>query len=313
MTSLRRSYPLLLSLALLLLSLFAPHQVQGESSGSGLRAAAPSVASGVPHSECFPVERLPDPLRRKAEALLLKLLDSEALYTIIGGLKPVSSAFASYQFETAKPDLAQLDEARRILDTFHCGDEFFADLLVFAREYTGKRHAHAFIAHRGTLASTIRRHTGFFAPYGISPATHPVQAVYAVEYAPPADRSRGYGYLYGYPDHAVDFFVQAEDTREKTGKAVPREFLNIPTYGSERGKFVWAVPKGYVETAEDRRIRERAAAILAAYRERRAHYIGEGKPGPAALLRDWFDDGAGRCASANARLETRVPQPSSGS
>jgi hypothetical protein len=35
-------------------------------------------------------------------------LDSEALYTIIGGLKPMSGGFALFKFSVEKPDLAQI-------------------------------------------------------------------------------------------------------------------------------------------------------------------------------------------------------------
>ncbi|NJM52355.1 MAG: hypothetical protein HC846_02550 [Blastocatellia bacterium] len=54
-------------------------------------------------TECFPFERLPPEKRKKAEDLLLKALDSEALYTIVGGLKPMSSGFASFQFTIREP------------------------------------------------------------------------------------------------------------------------------------------------------------------------------------------------------------------
>lgn len=71
--------------------------------------------------ECFPTERLPADLRAKSESLLLKALDSEALYTIIGDLKPMSSGFASFKFSIEKPDLAQIEETRRLLSVWRCG------------------------------------------------------------------------------------------------------------------------------------------------------------------------------------------------
>src|ERR671912_252443 len=52
-----------------------------------------AATSEVPRAECFPIERVETALRAKAEALLLETLDSPALYTVIGGLKPMTSSF----------------------------------------------------------------------------------------------------------------------------------------------------------------------------------------------------------------------------
>jgi hypothetical protein len=91
-----------------------------------------SPAAGVSRCECLPTERLPADLRAKSEALLLKALDSEALYTIIGGLKPMSSGFASFKFSVEKPDLAQIEETRRLLSVWRCGDMLYAYVQHFA-------------------------------------------------------------------------------------------------------------------------------------------------------------------------------------
>jgi hypothetical protein len=87
-----------------------------------------SAAAGASRCECFLAERLPADLRAKSEALLLKALDSEALYTIVGGLKPMSSGFASFKFSVEKPDLAQIEETRRLLSVWRCGDRLYADV-----------------------------------------------------------------------------------------------------------------------------------------------------------------------------------------
>jgi hypothetical protein len=52
------------------------------------------LSAGQEHAraaDCFPFESLPDPLRERAEQLLLNALDSEALYTIAADIKPMSS------------------------------------------------------------------------------------------------------------------------------------------------------------------------------------------------------------------------------
>ena len=73
----------------------------------------------------------------------------------------------------------------------------------------------------------------------------------------------------------------------------------MPIHGDLRERFAWAVPRGHVENDDDRAIRARAAGILDDYERRRALYIGEGKSGALALLRDAFDDGHGSCSPGN--------------
>jgi hypothetical protein len=63
-----------------------------------------------------------------------------------------------------------------------------------------------------------------------------------------------------------------------------------------------------VENDEDRRILEKARAVLDEYRKRRERYVGEGKPGVVELLRDWYDDGAGGCNPGIASGSTNADE-----
>ncbi len=258
--------------------------------------------AGVPREECFPLETLPAELRPKAEQMLLTLLDGEALYTIVGGIKPMSTGFGAYRFPVSKPETKAVEEARQILAAFRCGEALYADLLPYRQVYNGKRECDAIIFNRGGMAQTVTQYNSFFAPYGITPSFHPLALTVQIEQDMTTARNRGLGYLFGYPKHAVDFYVLSAEKQKKTKVLVPRDFIQIPTYVSPTGRFVYAVPKGYKETEVDKQLRTRADKVLAAYRERRARYIGEGKPGVVALLRDWMDDGTGRCAPENARF-----------
>lgn len=265
-----------------------------------------TLADGVPRAQCFPTEKLPPALRAKSEELLLKALDSEALYTLIGGLKPMSSGVASFKFAVKQPDLREVEEARQALAAWRCGDELFADVRHFAQTYEDSktkeltRAAEAVVLNLPALTAVVSKYSDYFAPFGLTSHAHPMEVLMAIEYSQPGSRWRGYGYLFGFPSHAVDFFVSAGESEKQTGKFVERDFLSIPTFGAEKHQFVWAVPKGYTEQDDDRAIRARAAEILAAYRERRARFIGAGKPGVSELLRGWFDDGKGFCQPSNA-------------
>jgi hypothetical protein len=255
-----------------------------------------SPAIGASRCECFPMERLHADLRAKSEALLLQALDSEALYTIIGGLKPMSSGFASFKFSVEKPDLTQIEEMRRLLSVWRCGEKLYADVHHFAAIYDdeetkGKiRFAEAVVFNRPALAGKIGQYSDYFAPYGITPNAHPMEVLMTIEHSQQSHRWRGLGYLFGFPLYAVNFFVAAGEDEQRTRKFVERDFYSIPTFVAAERHFVWAVPKGHEEGEEDRAIKSRAAIILAEYQKRRARYVGPGKRGIVKMLRDWLNN-----------------------
>lgn len=269
---------------------------------------------GVPRRECFPFESLPPALRAGSEAMLLKALDTEALYTIVGGLKPLSSGFSSFKIKVDAPDLQEIEQARTMLSAWRCGEDLHAGLHHFARVYEDDktkekiRFTEGFVFNVPSLREKLRQHAAYFGPFGITPNAHPLEALMAVEYSANGPRWRGYGYLFGFPLSAVDFFVDAGLSQEQTGKFVERDFYSIPTFKAEKQQFVWAVPKGQAETEADRMLKHRAAPILAEYKTRRARYIGEGRRGVVELLRDWFDDGRGRCSIQNVRIQLSPKQ-----
>ena len=219
-------------------------------------------------AECFaPVDRI---------TLVQNAADYEALFTLAGGLKPMSSGFWRCSFEVDDPDLTELEKASEMLEVLQ-NDVWYADIQIFAKVHDGERNAHAFVVHRQSLAAMIDRHEPFWSSWDITPETHPTKLIEIVDRMPRADRWRGYGYLYGYPDEAVDFFVEAgisayDDDREM-GPGKDRQFTQIPTYAAESGRFTYAVPLDHEPTEADRHLSEQARLILDAYIERRPHMI----------------------------------------
>lgn len=274
-----------------------------QTSQAGVPSASTIVSpiASTTRAGCFPFERLPMPERAKAEELLLRALDSEALYTIVGGIKPMSSGFGQMRFPVKSIDLAQLEERRRILAHFRCGDTYYATQHYFAQTFNGERSFDAVIFNLPRVEAMLRERQSFWRVFGITPNSHPLEVLMVTEHDATSRRNIGYGYLFGYPEYAVNFFAEAADRETRTGTFVERDFLSLPTFTGER-RFVYAVPKGYREADVDRAMHERSAPVLEAYRERRARYIGEGKPGVVALLRDWFDDGRGGCSPQNAQF-----------
>ena len=70
-----------------------------------------------------------------------------------------------------------------------------------------------------------------------------------------------------HPRHAIEFFVAA--AADGDGKPSPRRFVQIPTFASPTGRFVYAVAADADEHADDVTLREHAAVQLARYRELR--------------------------------------------
>ncbi len=263
---------------------------------ASLGLAALAWGGGVPCGQCFPVETLPEPLRAKSRDLLLKTLDSEALYTWISGLKPMSSGMARFEFDVARPDLAAIEEARKLASAWRCGGGVLATVHHFQRVYEGKRYADLAVIHRTAFRRMLERYAGFFAPYGITPSAEPMEAVMAIEYDPTPARLRGMGYFFGYPEHAIDFFVQAEHDRLRTGRMTPRSFYSVPTFARAERGVIWAVPLHAPVQEQDRAFLRRAERILEEYRRRRERHTTPSGVDAVALLREWLDDGSGFCS-----------------
>lgn len=203
-------------------------------------------------------------------ALLREAADHEALYTLVGGLKPMSTGIWRGSFTIDDPDLAELRGVRAALSPLR-NDIWYADVQVFDNIHDGERSVHAFVVHSVAMARMIERYEAFWSPWGIAPCTHPSEVVAVVDRMPKADRWRGYGYLFGFPADAVDFFVRAglaaEDGRA-IGAGRDRRFIQIPTHAGETGRFTYAVPLDHVPTAGDDALAAEASRILAAYTER---------------------------------------------
>jgi hypothetical protein len=138
------------------------------------------------------------------------------------------------------------------------------------------------------LDSLLQKQESFFGQFGLVPGTDPNVVASVIENAGVYERYRGYGYLFGYPDHAVDFFVQASLELNTTGTFIDRRFFNIPAYAGE-GYFVYANPAGYEPSAVDSAIYYRAHDVLSRYERIRCNYLNADSTVQAyRLLEDFF-------------------------
>jgi hypothetical protein len=266
-------------------------------------AAQPArAAAGT--SGCFDVEALAPDDRAMAENVLLTFGDREGLYTLAGGLKPMSSGMGAAVRvgpEVDRTALGHIEQRRRVAQRLRCGD-IGAFVLVFDATREGKtgetmRDTEIVLFHRASIAAAISRHDAYFGKLGITPGAEPAQIVDAIDRAPRAERWRGYGYLYGFPDEAVEFFAAAGIEGDATKKVVPRDFRRVETWVKYPdttggppvlGAFVYAVPKGAADSAADKALRDAAAPIYRRYAGERPRYVKADGTGAAALWRAWM-------------------------
>ena len=301
-----------------------------------------AVASEVPRPECFPIERVEPALRAKAEALLLETMDSPALYTVIGGLKPMASSFLSslsgnqvgalsYAKSELQPGgavLAKIDELRRTMVVLRCGDDIQSAVLTEIDMSTGSADQGAiepFVFHVPAIRNVIAEFPSYFARLAITPQTSPETMLFTmhrIDASSPAelearrewmratnferiDQIRASGALYGYPRPAVEAFAESVlriargETPPAPGPPDTRMIMRIPSFKGETNWYRKASPD---DSPEDAALRVKAGRILAEYRTRREKYIGAGKPGVVAMLRDWFCV-RDRCSAENAQLK----------
>jgi hypothetical protein len=234
----------------------------------------------------------PDPKADRSATLILTALDREALYTV-AGIKPMSTGFWTGRFAVDNATQESLDEVRRVRRSLRdmCSWPLYSDVMSFATAWDGQRSMEAYVVHVPLLGETIARYD-IFAKHGLTSCSHPAEVLAVVERMPRADRFAAYGHLFGYPDHAVQFFVQADEQAqalpvgpEGKREIVPRDFFAIPTFSGATGRFTFAVPKGHVALPEDKALRSASERVLLFYRERRAKFVSTEQPSNTDALR----------------------------
>jgi hypothetical protein len=208
--------------------------------------------------------------RQLADSVLLYGLDHEALYSLASSLKPMSSV-KFYRMPVASNNKVQRDSAKialqqlyRITDALTTKKHIFV-LSPFERNDSIYKNVEIYVFNRIGLDALLERQSNFFNKWGFVEGARAETILAVTEYEQKYDRWRSYGYLFGYPNHAVDFFVQAGKEQDSTGKFVKRDFFNMPVWVGKQGYFTYAIPKGYIPTDEDSAIYTNAVAVLNKY------------------------------------------------
>lgn len=267
--------------------------------------------SGSQQTIPFPgYEQLTEKEKVLADSIIGHALDHEALYSLLSDLKPMSSIGFTLSYPIGKDSLhfdgqrdvvnvledstqlslKEINSWNRILDALSFGDyQFF--LIPFKQVWNGNRNLQILICRTDLLDKLLKAKAPFFAQWGFVPGYNPAVILTAIEFEQRNDRYRAYGYLFGYPEHAVDFFVEASIHRQKTNEFVTRSFFNIPVFAKEKGYFTYALPENFKPIARDSMILQEASVVLKQYRSIRSAYVNkEGKLEAIKLFRDWWKE-----------------------
>lgn len=223
-----------------------------------------------------------------ADSVLAYALDHEALYTLTDTLKPISSVkflrFAvakdssqndgDYSISTNDSLFQLIENYQKVCKELSHGDWEFI-MMPFARTEKNIRNIQIYVVRKSVFAKKIQRYQSFFGQWGFTPSTNPAVVLAVIEYETRWDRNRAYGYLFGYPAHAVDFFVEAQKIQDSSPdkKLVPRDFFAIPVFANNKGHFTYATPKDYKPTAIDSSLHKAANLTLENYKKVRNDYV----------------------------------------
>lgn len=226
-------------------------------------------------------------------------LDHEALYTLTTDIKPMSS-LVSFSFPIANTDtvsslksdivdrnelgyeLDRLYEIQQAVNKISLPDLKFV-MVPYNASYKKDRIMQINVIRISKLDSLLRAREDFFGQFGLVPGADPAVVVSTIEFNDRYERLRGYGYLFGYPDHAIDFFAEASYKHDTNGEFVERNFFQIPTHTRDGGYFVYAYPKSYEPSVEvDSVIYYRAVNALDEYRKVRNNWLN-----PDSTLRSY--------------------------
>jgi len=263
----------------------------------------------TPRLKPFPGYKTLSPAEREmADSMLTFALDHEALYSLIGDIKSISqtgfifadglgkdSTDLDGQAIVVSPDqdsirhfLDALEQWNRITKALSFGPYQFI-IVPFRHTWNNRRHFQITVCRTDLIDRLLSDRADFFAQWGFVSGTDPAVLVTAAEFEDPLDRYRAYGYLFGYPKHAVDFFVEAAREEKRTGEFVQRDFFQIPVHAKSSGYFTYAVPKGYQPVDQDSSLYYQGGAVLDKYRAMRPRYVDKnGRLNAVRLLKKYW-------------------------
>ncbi|MCC5913977.1 MAG: hypothetical protein JJU46_06345 [Balneolaceae bacterium] len=247
------------------------------------------------YKNCFNLSVLNEDDRVLADSLLYSSLNNTGLHTFTSTLKPMSD-ISSFRWRVEPEDgddhpsvefIDEYTQLNRIAEAISCGP-LETVLTPFKRVNNGERYVQMRVYRSDAVDRVLEEYPEFWSLWTFAEGSNPAIMIQTMEYESSSSRFRGYGYLYGYPGHAVDFFVEAAESESETGEFVSRDFIQMPVVSGRSGMFVYAVPEGHELNEADREIEEKAHENVRRFNERASEYY-EGETFDAeSFLRDLF-------------------------
>lgn len=254
------------------------------------------------------VEAVDPECRQLANRILTEVLEAEGLYTVVGGLKPMSSVSLQSYSREAKVDAAELRRRYEPAARALC-DEHTTYRMRFNDRGT-PRWAEAWVFQHNLIRAKIREHAAILAHERLSagmPMEVLVDRVLRYDFRDP---DQVIGLLYGFPEHAVDFFCHPQKygaDHDVSPVGTDRRGIRIPTY-REGGYFVYVVPMRAEATDTDVHLISSAWPILTEYRRRRALHLTGETVDAVGLLREWIREIGGEVSTGVPRWSPEPPK-----
>lgn len=238
--------------------------------GTTQKASSDSITDV--QTECFNTANLTEKDRIFADSLLYDSLNNTGLHTFISDLKPMSDVLSfRWAIESSEENeipslnyITEYEQLNRIAASLSCGP-LRAVITPFKVIFDGERYVQLRIVRTDAIERILAAYPEFWSQWAFASGSDPAVIIQVMEYEDRYDRFRGYGYLYGYPAYAVDFFVEAAKSQSETGDFVERDFMQMPVVSGRTGTFVYAVPKGHEKNEIDKEIERRAKENVATF------------------------------------------------
>lgn len=210
------------------------------------------------------------------EYIIEKGLQREAIYTIYSPIKPMSTIGdyrVDYKLEYSDSKFKAQIDTINLLESIVENSKFKPiefQIYPFNSTWDSIRTYHFCVLRKDLVSKLLEDKKDFFSSLSINQDTDYKTMLIKIENANMPDRYRALGYLFGYPDYAVDFFVEASVKGKESGELVPRQFFQIPTLKSKTGHFVYALPLDYKIGQADSLLYKKAEETLEKFKRERA-------------------------------------------
>ncbi len=267
-------------------------------------------SSGVKRQECFPIEHLSPELQETAKQIVYAALQSDAIYTLVSGIKPIS-ILADWYIDKNLEKLNE-DEIEQVFEVLSMGKEVSfvlnKNLTNCSCGQENCQHLPHYTIYVVNSAATKQALPEFQKVASASHLSPHLEAKKLASRVQEALNSPTLPYsLLGYPKNTQDFHHKATYHEEGSGSTPNYHHMVVETASfklkeeqklSSASVFSWKIPETHQPSSEETKLTSTAHEILNYYMK---HIHSQSvQLGSIEALRNWFDNGNGICSSKEA-------------